>query len=113
MILLANPLLFKILKNPPRAMALFPFVLVDSEKDKFDKVLINHEKIHLYQQLEMGIIPFYLVYLGNYFFQLIKLKRHHTAYMNIVFEKEAYHNEWNLEYLRDRKFWAFWKYWNK
>jgi hypothetical protein len=113
LILLANPLLFKILKNPPRAMALYPFVLVDSQKDKFDKVLINHEKIHLYQQVEMGILPFYVVYLGHYFFQLIRYKRHHTAYMNIVFEKEAYQNEWNLEYLKDRKLWGFWKYWSK
>jgi len=111
LILLANPLLFKILKSPPRAMALFPFVLVALEKDKYDKVLINHEKIHLYQQLEMGIIPFYLVYLGHYLIQLIKLKKHHPAYMNIVFEKEAYQNEWNLEYLQDRKLWGFWKYW--
>ena len=92
-------------------MALFPFILVDSEKDKYDKVLINHEKIHLYQQLEMAIIPFYLVYLGNYFIQLIHYKKHHSAYMNIVFEREAYQNEWNLEYLQSRKLWAFWKYW--
>ncbi len=94
-------------------MALFPFVLVDSQKDKFDKVLINHEKIHLYQQIEMLVIPFYIVYLVHYFIQFVKHKKHYTAYMNIVFEKEAYQNEWNLEYLKDRKFWAFWRYWSK
>lgn len=94
-------------------MALFPFVLVSTQKDKYDKVLINHEKIHLYQQVEMGILFFYLVYLGHYFLQLIRYKKHYPAYMNIVFEKEAYQNEQNLNYLKNRKFWAFWKYWKK
>ena len=101
------------MKYPPRAIALFPFVLVATKRDKYDKVLINHEKIHLYQQLEMLIIPFYLLYLGHYFIGLIKLKKYYPAYMNIVFEREAYRNEWNLEYLKNRKLWAFWKYWAK
>ena len=105
--------MFKILPHPPRAMALFPFVLVDSEEDKKDKILLNHEKIHLYQQLEMLIVPFYIVYLLHYFFQLIRLKKHYPAYMNIVFEREAYQNESDLEYLKKRKFWGFWKYWGK
>lgn len=101
------------MKNPPRGMALFPFVLVGTENDKRDKVLINHEKIHLYQQLEMFVIPFYVVYLGHYFIQRINYKKHHPAYMNIVFEREAYQNETNLEYLKKRKLWAFWNYWSK
>ncbi|WP_291722666.1 hypothetical protein [Bernardetia sp.] len=113
MILLTNPLLFKILPSPPRAMALFPFVLVEEVDDKYDKVLINHEKIHLRQQLEMLIVPFYLAYLGHYIVQLIRFKEHHKAYMNIVFEREAYQNESDLEYLRKRKIWGFWKYWSK
>lgn len=94
-------------------MALFPFVLVAKEVDKYDKVLINHERIHICQQLEMLVIPFYIVYLGNYFIELIKFRKHYPAYMSIVFEKEAYQNEWNLEYLKDRKVWGFWKYWSK
>lgn len=105
--------MFKILPHPPRAMALFPFVLVDSEEDKKDKILLNHEKIHLHQQLEMLIVPFYIVYLLHYFVQLIRLKKHYPAYMNIVFEREAYKNESDLEYLKKRKFWGFWKYWGK
>lgn len=112
MIVITNPLLFKILPSPPRAMALFPFVLIDEEEDKHDKVLINHEKIHLRQQLEMLVLPFYIVYLAHYFIQLIRLKKHYPAYMNIVFEKEAYQNECDLDYLKKRQLWAFWKYWS-
>jgi hypothetical protein len=39
------------------AMALFPFILLNRRK-KITDVLINHERIHLMQQLEMLVIPF-------------------------------------------------------
>ena len=113
MIILINPWLFKLMKYPPRAMALFPFVLIKRKEDKFDNELLNHEKIHLYQQLELLILPFYVLYLGHYFVQRLRYKEHYKAYMNIVFEREAYENDSQLSYLRERKLWAFWKYWNK
>jgi len=36
-----------------------------------------------------------------------------TAYMNISFEREAYTNDNNLEYLKDRKYFAWIKYLRK
>ena len=45
------------------AMALFPFILL-RRKSPSTK-LINHECIHLRQQLEMGLLPFYIWYLLN------------------------------------------------
>ena len=80
-------------------MALFPFILVKTAKCKSDKFLLNHEKIHLRQQLELLIVPFYLLYLTNYLFNRLKYDDHHTAYRNIIFEKEAFNNERNLGYL--------------
>lgn len=91
-------------------MALFPFILVGERHYKYDKVLINHEKIHLIQQLETLIIPFYILYLMNYFLNLLKYKEHHTAYMNMYFEREAYKHEQDLNYLHKRKVWSFIKY---
>lgn len=87
---------------PARGMALFPFILVKKEKDKKDVVLINHEKIHLIQQLELFIVLFYLLYLFNYAINLVKYKKHHLAYSNICFEREAYCYEHNLSYVKSR-----------
>lgn len=85
-------------------MALFPFILVSRKELKNDQVLINHEKIHLWQQIEMLVVPFYILYVLNYLYNRFKFKDHHKAYMNIVFEKEAYAHENNLSYLSQRKF---------
>lgn len=88
-------------------MTLYPFILVNSHTAKHDKVLLYHEKIHLRQQLEMLFIFFYLAYLINYLINLIKYKNHQKAYLNIIFEREAYKNERNFVYLEQRRFWEW------
>jgi len=93
---------------PAQGMALYPFILIKDEHRKEDVVLINHEKIHLRQQLELAIIPFYLFYLINYLINVFRYKNHHLAYVNILFEREAYKHERNLTYLRFRKFCEWW-----
>lgn len=90
------------------AMAIYPVVLIKDHNRKRDAVLINHEKIHLKQQLELLILPFYLIYLINYVINLVKFKNHDQAYRNIVFEKEAYQREKDLDYLVHRKLWSWW-----
>lgn len=89
-------------------MAIFPFVLVKSKKPS--KVLLNHERIHLAQQIELFILPFYCWYFLAYCWNRVKGQRHHQAYRNIIFEKEAYENDENLQYLASRKNWEFIKY---
>ncbi|AFD55134.1 hypothetical protein RA0C_0118 [Riemerella anatipestifer ATCC 11845 = DSM 15868] len=66
---------------------------------------MNHEKIHLRQQLELLILPFFVWYGLNYLWNLIKYKNHREAYRNIIFEQEAYENQNDLEYLKNRKLW--------
>ncbi len=83
-----------------RGLAFWPFIFISS-KTIVDPELINHERIHLKQQLELLIIPFYIWY-------LIALYR--KGYMNISFEKEAYANENNLTYLKKRSWFNFIKY---
>ncbi|KLT64670.1 hypothetical protein [Pedobacter sp. BMA] len=85
---------------PAAGMAIFPFILLKSKRYKADKEIINHERIHLRQQLELLILPFYLLYLINYLINLIRFKDHDLAYRNIIFEKEAYQNDSNLNYLK-------------
>jgi hypothetical protein len=90
-----------------KGIALFPFIILKNNFDKQDKVMINHEKIHIRQQLELLIFPFYILYGLNFLINLIKYKNRELAYRNIIFEKEAYANETNLSYLRNRKLWGF------
>lgn len=89
-------------------MALFPFILIKERRMAGDAILINHERIHLRQQAELLVIPFYLLYLLNYLFNLLVYRSHHKAYIHIVFEREAYANEANIGYLEHRK-WQAWR----
>lgn len=93
-----------------RGMALFPFVIVKSKLDKENPVFINHEKIHLRQQLQLLVSPFFIWYILEYFVRLIQYKNTNLAYRNISFEREAYANEHNLDYLKQKSLWGFLKY---
>ena len=86
------------------AMALFPVILLRSDAMRNDEVLLNHERIHLRQQLELLVLPFYVFYLLNYLVNLIRYRNHHEAYMGISFEREAYKMEADLAYLNRRKY---------
>jgi hypothetical protein len=89
-------------------MALFPFILV--RRNPCSRFLINHEQIHLRQQLELGLIVFYIWYFAEYLVRLVQYKKHYLAYLHISFEREAYQHQSDLGYLQKRPIWAFWKY---
>lgn len=96
-----------------RGMAVFPFILVKGDKLLADKVLINHERIHIRQQLEMLVLPFYLLYLADFLYKWWKYKSVSAGYYKNIFEVEAYANQKNIGYLNKRPFWNFLKYWKK
>ncbi len=92
------------------AITLYPFIFVRSEWRANDKRIINHESIHLRQQKEL-LVVFFLIWYGiDFLIKLTKYRDWHLAYRNIIFEREAYANEYNLDYLKNRRFWGFWKY---
>lgn len=91
-------------------IALWPFIVVKNEVLKEDDIFINHERIHLRQQAELLVIPFYFVYLGEYIIRLIQYRNSQEAYRNISFEREAYRMEDDLYYLENRKLWSFIKF---
>lgn len=97
-------------KLPAAAMAIYPFILIKKAVYKKDEILINHEKIHHRQQLELLVIPFYVLYVLNYLLNVLKYKNHHQAYLNIVFEREAFARELEFDYLKNRKFFAWCNY---
>ncbi len=93
-----------------KGISLWPFIVIRDRAYANDKVLINHERIHLKQQLEMLILPFYVWYVLEYGIRYFRYKNSRLAYYNISFEREAYLNEFDPDYCKKRKFWAFLKY---
>lgn len=103
--------LTKILKNSRiNGITLFPFIFIKNRADLRNAVLINHEKIHLRQQAELLIVPFYIWYVLEYYYLCYKLKDNYLAYKSISFEREAFAKEDDLNYLKNRKVFSFWKY---
>lgn len=92
------------------AITLWPFILVRYHQLKEDAYLIHHEKIHLRQQLEMGVLLFFIWYIVEYIIRLIQYRQPLVAYRNISFEREAYAHEAHSDYLLHRSFWRFLKY---
>ena len=92
------------------AITIYPFILVRNEVDKSNTTLINHEKTHLKQQVELLIIGFFLFYVLDFCRNFIRYKSWIKAYRNISFEKEAYQNETIPNYLKTRKSYSFLKY---
>ena len=107
MIVLVNKF---ILAKGFKGISLWPFVILKSEAFKNDPVLLNHEKIHLKQQAEMLVLFFYLWYVIEFGVRLLQFNNRLLAYRNISFEKEAYNNEANLNYINSRRFWDFLNY---
>jgi hypothetical protein len=92
-----------ILRMKIGAIAFWPFIIAPTTTVITPR-LLNHERIHLRQQIEMLVIPFHIWYLVEYFTR---------GYYSVSFEKEAYANDWNLDYLKTRKFFTFVKYLKK
>mgnify|MGYP003624425153 CR=1 FL=1 len=94
-------------------VTLFPFIILreiynTSDYKNLAKKVINHESIHIKQQQEMLVIPFYLWYGIEWFIKLFIYGS--KAYNNLSFEREAHVNENNPNYIIERKFWAWIKY---
>lgn len=91
-------------------ITLWPFIVIKDHHLKEDEVFINHERIHLKQQLELLVVPFYFLYFAEYIIRLFQYRNSRVAYRNISFEREAYQMETELSYLKHRKPWSFTKY---
>jgi len=93
-----------------RGITLYPFIVLRNSNLIGNQVLLNHENIHLKQQLELLILPFYVWYSFEFLVRFVQFKSWGKAYRNISFEREAYHKEYDLDYLNNRKLWSFLKY---
>jgi hypothetical protein len=96
-----------------QGLAIYPFIFLQNKNLCRDEKIINHEMIHIRQQLELLILPFYILYILNLAINYFVYRNIYSAYRNIVFEQEAYENDSNLNYLKNRKFATWLCYLNK
>ena len=93
------------------ALTLWPFVFVrKDEEQNYTHIVERHETIHGEQQKEMLIVLFYLWYLAEWLVKWIYYRNRTTAYKNISFEREAYANQYDADYLGVRSHFSFFKY---
>ena len=78
------------------------WVIVAREGSRITKKVVNHESIHARQQQEMFIVFFLLWYGLEFLIRLLQYRNWNDAYMNVSFEREAYANEDNMNYLNER-----------
>ena len=83
-----------------KAINLFGIIFT---REPLNEIDINHESIHTKQMKELLYVFFYIWYFIEWLILLIKYKDYLKAYFNIRFEKEAYRNERDLNYLNNRK----------
>lgn len=76
-------------------------------------IVINHESIHTQQMKELWYIPYYIWYVIEWIVRLFQYNFTHKAYHNISFEREAYDNESNMEYLQKREKFISFKFYLK
>ncbi|HML83562.1 MAG TPA: hypothetical protein PKE52_00225 [Bacteroidales bacterium] len=90
------------------AVTLWPFIFVRKDVKKknttaYFKMLVNHEMIHIKQQTELLVIPFYFLYILLFILYGFKYRRN-------PFEAEAFANEYNKQYPNTRKRYSWIKY---
>jgi hypothetical protein len=93
-----------------QAVVVFPFIFLANVHLKSNQTLLQHEKIHYRQAIEMLVVGFYLWYLIEFVIRYVQYKNWDTAYRAISLEKEAYTQEKTPKYLHNRGFWAFKSY---
>ena len=88
-----------------RAINLFGVLFVRGNA-RINERTIRHEAIHTSQMKEMLYVFFYVWYVIEWLIRLPK----GNAYRNISFEREAYDNQDDLSYLKNRKRFDFVRY---
>jgi len=92
------------LKKNYYAICLFGFIF---SRRPLDSVEVNHESIHAAQQRELLYLPFFIWYGIEWLVLYFKYKNVTQAYYHIRFEQEAYAHEYDLEYLKNRRHYAY------
>mgnify|MGYP001555253836 CR=1 FL=1 len=97
-------------RSDARAVAIFPFIFIRDESQNMPW-LINHEHIHFSQQLETLFIGVALISLIEYLYaRLVLGYSKQQAYLYQASEQEAYRNQQDQSYLKNRNFAEYYRY---
>lgn len=94
-------------------IVLFPFIVLAKKEHALNKRIMNHERIHIRQALEMFVVPFYVWYVLEFLVRRCYVDSKYEAYRSISFEQEAYDNDFDMDYLHKRKPYRFASYFLK
>lgn len=86
-----KPLFVHTRRFPPRryhAVTLFPFVFYNGQP--MDEIEIRHEVVHLWQQVALLIVGFYVLYFFFWLARVAVYRNLDKAYRGIPFERSAY-----------------------
>ena len=86
-----RPILIHTHHFPPQgynAITLFPFVF--HNEPQMNERELRHETIHLWQQLLLLVVLFYVLYLFFWLIGLLRYRNLYHAYRSIPFERSAY-----------------------
>ena len=92
------------------AINLFGIVFARKEFLPLSRRIINHEAIHHQQIKELWFVGFYVWYVVEWLIRLVYLRNSKEAYKAICFEKEAFENDADTNYLVSRKQFSFINY---
>ena len=81
----------------------------DYDPSAYDR-MTNHETTHTKQMQELLYLPFYVWYLLEWLVRIVMYRNVRKAYRNISFEREAYANQDNRYYNKERKRYSFLQY---
>lgn len=89
-----------------KAVTVFPFIFVRS-KDELIPWLVTHEKIHIRQQMELLFIGAVFMHFFEvlYGFLVLRMSWYET-YLWCSTEQEAYRNQNDVDYLKNRRIFA-------
>ena len=92
------------------AINLFGIIVARKDCLPLSKRIINHEAIHSRQVKELLFVGFYIWYVLEWLIRLLYFRNSHKAYKTICFEKEAFENDADTNYLNYRKKFSFLNY---
>lgn len=92
------------------AITVFPFIFVRSKED-VSSWLIMHERIHIQQQMELMLVGALVLYILETFYAKFILRlSSYEAYLYFSLEQEAYRNQNDPNYLKNRKLFTVLRY---
>ncbi len=93
-----------------KAAAFIPFVFVRAEEFA-TPIFINHERIHFRQQIETLIFGCWILHICEDIYSRLFLKiKSPDYYLYRAIEQEAYRNQHDMDYLKNRKWFSLFKY---